>query len=184
MSLTKQFFSPPQTSAFRKQTFTLDYLNLEKCKCFLWKKYLLLQQKLGFPFKQDHMITRLYFTFRRNLHTPHLHPVIHLAFPFTSACCVNKVERWLSLGTQGDNQCSLLHLSDLFYGVFRIYATTQNTLSNKPCWNALHNQSMKTKPRAFQGFFANSVLQRTNFLFWKVNFTEIDSMLFKIDKII
>lgn len=148
MSFTKQFFFSPQTSAFRKQTFTLDYLNLEKCKCFLWKKYLLLQQKLGFPFKQDHMIMRLYFTFRRNLHTPHLHPVIHLAFPFTSACCVNKVEHWLSLGTQGDNQCSLLHLSDLFYRVFRIYPSTQNALSK--IWKALHRQSMKIKPRVFR----------------------------------
>lgn len=143
MSFMKQFFFSLQTSAFRKQTYTLDYLNLEKCKCFLWKKKnLLLQQKRGFPFKQDHMITRLYFTFRRNLHTPHLHPVIHLAFPFTSACCVNKVELWLSPGTQGDNQCSLLHLSDLFYRVFRIYSTTQNTLLKKPFWEALHRQRM------------------------------------------
>lgn len=165
MSFTKEFFFSPQTSAFRKQTFTLDYLNLEKCKCFLWKKNLLLQQKLGFPFKQDHMITRLYFTFRRNLHTPHLHPVIHLVFPFTSACCVNKVELWLGLGTQGDNQCSLLHLPDLFYRVFHIYSTTQNTLPKKPFWEALHRQIMKIKPRGFQKFFANSVLQSTNFSF-------------------
>lgn len=153
MSFTKQFFFSPQTSAFRKQTFTLDYLNLEKCKCFLWKKYLLLQQKLGFPFKQDHMITRLYFTFRRNLHTPHLHPVIHLAFPFTSACCVNKVEPWLSLGTQGDNQCSLLHLLDLFHRVFHKYPTTQNTHSKKNFLRSTAQTEHENQTWGFSGLF-------------------------------
>lgn len=72
---------------------------------------------------------------------------------------------WLSLGTQGDNQSSLLHLADLFYRVLHIYPTTQNTPSKKPFWEALHRQSMKIKPKAFQGFFANSILQSTNFSF-------------------
>lgn len=152
MCLSQNSFFSPQTSAFRKQTFTLDYLNLEKCKCFLWKKYLLLQQKLRFPFKQDHMITRLYFTFRRNLHTPHLHPVIHWAFPLTSASCVNKLEHWLSLGTQGDNQSSLLHLSDLFYRVFHLYPTTQHILSKKPFEKQCIDRAWKSNLGLFRGF--------------------------------
>lgn len=164
MSFTKQSFFSPQTSAFRKQTFTLDYLNLEKCKCFLWKKYLLLQQKLGFPFKQDHMITRLYFTFRRNLHTPHWHPVIHLAFPFTSACCVNKVELWLSLGTQGDNQCSCI--CQIYSTRFSTYIQVHKTLfwksRSEKDWI---DRAWKSNLGVFRSFFVNSVLQSTNFSF-------------------
>lgn len=99
--------SLPPDFRLQKTDIHSGLFKLGKMQVFSLKKYPLLQQKLGFPFKQDHMITRLYFTFRRNLHTPHLHPVIHLAFPFTSACCVNKVDllaqsrhsRWQSVLT-------------------------------------------------------------------------------------
>lgn len=106
---------------------------------FSLKKYLLLQQNLGFPFKQDHMITHLYFTFRRNLHTPHLHPVIHLAFPFTSGCCVNEVDllaqsrhsKWLSVLT-------LAFVRFILQGFPHIFNYTKHSFRKAVLWEALH----------------------------------------------